>query len=208
MDKIATKRMLRGSAVQLPADWVWQAGTPLPSDLTYPIVAKTPGGGSTIGVYICDDEKQLVVALDECTKWESTVLLEQKIVGEEITVAILEDQVLPVVAIRPVEGFFDFDAKYTKGQTEYLVPAPISEASSNSAQEQALVAWRTLRLAGIARADFIVDAEGIPWFLEINTIPGMTETSLSPMAAGALGISFEALVERCLLNSQLSVPTE
>ncbi len=117
--------------------------------------------------------------------------------------AVLDGVALPPVAIRPVDGFFDFEAKYTKGQTEYLVPAPVTEAVKQSASEQAVAAWQTLSLSGIARADFIVDADGTPWFLEINTIPGMTATSLSPMAAGALGISFEELVERLMRAARL-----
>ena len=204
MDKITTKRMLADrSDMQLPGDRIWRVGEGIPDDIRYPIVAKTPSGGSTIGVYICQDAAQLESALVECTGWGEQVLLEDMVVGEEITVAVLDGVAMPVVAIRPVSGFFDFEAKYTKGQTEYLVPAPIDEGTAASAQAQAVAAWNTLGLSGIARADFIVDAAGVPWFLEINTIPGMTATSLSPMAAGALGISFEELVERLMRAARL-----
>lgn len=204
MDKISTKRMLGDvPAMKLPGDRVWRAGDALPSDITFPIVAKTPTGGSTIGVYICRDSDELEVALAACVDWNEEVLLEEMITGEEITVAVLDGVAMPVVAIRPVDGFFDFDAKYTKGQTEYLVPAPIAEAVAQNAQEQAAASYRALSLSGIARADFIVDASGTPWFLEINTIPGMTATSLSPMAAAALGVSFEELVERLMRSARL-----
>lgn len=204
MDKISTKRLLADvPGMRLPGDRVWRDGDGIPEDTTYPVVAKTPTGGSTIGVYICKDAGDLESALVACMGWNEEVLLEDMVIGEEITVAVLDGVAMPVVAIRPNDGFFDFEAKYTKGQTEYIVPAPVSEAVSQSASEQAVAAYRTLSLSGIARADFIVDAEGTPWFLEINTIPGMTATSLSPMAAGALGISFEELVERLMRSARL-----
>lgn len=204
MDKISTKRMLGDvPGMKLPGDRVWRAGDEIPSDITYPIVAKTPTGGSTIGVYICRDLGELMSALAACVEWNDEVLLEEMITGEEITVAVLDGVAMPVVAIRPVDGFFDFEAKYTKGQTEYLVPAPIAESIAQHAQAQAVASYRALSLCGIARADFIVDAAGIPWFLEVNTIPGMTATSLSPMAAAALGVSFEELVERLMRSACL-----
>ena len=209
MDKITTKRMLADvPEMKLPGDQVWRVGDGIPEGVTFPIVAKTPSGGSTIGVYICKDSAELESALVICTDWCEEVLLEDMIIGEEITVAVLEGSALPVVAIRPVDGFFDFEAKYTKGRTEYLVPAPISDEVAANAQRQAVASWNALKLSGIARADFIVDKDGVPWFLEINTIPGMTATSLSPMAAGALGISFGELVERLMLGARLHLQPE
>jgi len=204
MDKIATKRVLRGTEVKLLRDWVWRTGEALPSDLVYPIVTKTPNGGSTIGIHICKDEAELRSALEDCEQFEDAVLLEQFVAGTEITVALLDGSALPVVEIRPVSGHFDFDAKYTKGQTEYLVPAPISPVIAATAQAHAEISYRTLGVSGIARADFIIDEGGVPWFLEINTIPGMTATSLTPMSAGSAGISFEDLVEMGLKAAQLN----
>ncbi len=207
MDKISTKRMLAGTGVRLPADTVWRTGSPMPASLALPVIAKTPRGGSTIGIVRVDDEGQLEKALLDLARMDDTVLLEQRIVGEEITVAVLEGRALPVVLIRPKDkdGFFDFEAKYTSGCTDYIVPAPISEAAAADATRQALIAWNTLGLAGIARADFIVDDADQAWFLEVNTIPGMTATSLSPMAAGAVGIDFGALVEILLEGASLHV---
>ena len=203
MDKIATKRVLRGTDVHLLRDWVWRSGDALPSDLVYPIVTKTPNGGSTIGIHICKDEEELRDALKDSEQFEDAVLLEQFVAGTEITVALLNGSALPVVEIRPVGGHFDFDAKYTKGQTEYLVPAPISPVIAATAQAHAEISYQTVGVSGIARADFIVDEDGVPWFLEINTIPGMTATSLTPMSAGSAGISFEELVEVGLKAAQL-----
>lgn len=202
MDKITTKRLLRGLGVSLPDDRVWRSGDPLPEDLPYPVMAKTPGGGSTIGVWRCDGPGELEDAVRAAAAMGDEVLIEQFVRGEEITVAVLDGRALPVVAIRPEDGFFDFEAKYTKGRTRYLVPAPIPEAVAASASRQAEIAYRALALSGVSRADFIVDDQGTPWFLEINTIPGMTATSLSPMAAGAVGMSFEDLVEALLVGAR------
>jgi D-alanine-D-alanine ligase len=208
IDKIATKRMLANTRVRLPGDSVYRAGEAIPAGLEFPLIAKTPKGGSTIGIQRVAESTDLEGALVELTQFEETVLLEQLIVGEEVTVAVLDGHALPVVAIRPKdrEGFFDFEAKYTEGCTEYIVPAPISEVAAQDASEQAVAAYQRLGLSGIARADFIVDAQDRCWFLEVNTIPGMTATSLSPMAAGARGIDFASLVEHVAMNASLHVP--
>lgn len=208
IDKVATKRMLQGTIVRLPADRVWKTGDPVPQDIALPVIAKTPRGGSTIGIERVMESSELPGALQRLAELDDTVLLEQLITGEEITVAVLEGQALPVVAIRPKEraGFFDFEAKYTDGCTEYLVPAPISEAAAADATRQALAAWHQLGISGVARADFIVDNQDRAWFLEVNTIPGMTGTSLTPMAAGATGVDFATLVEQVARSAALHVP--
>jgi len=206
MDKVTTKRLLAREGVRLPDDRVWRRGEPLPDDLAFPLMAKTPRGGSTLGVLPVDGPAALEGALVELLKFDEVVLLEQRITGDEITVAVYEGRALPVVAIRPHEGFFDFEAKYTKGRTDYIVPAPIAPAAAADATRQALAAWAALGLSGVARADFIVDADDRAWFLEVNTLPGMTATSLSPMAAGAVGLSFEDLVEGLLRSATLHIP--
>lgn len=203
MDKITTKRLLLGSGVPMPKDTTWRKGDPIPESVSYPVVAKTPEGGSTIGIQICPDRAALELALEELQEMDDEVLLEDFVEGREITVAVLDGQAMPVVEIVPESGFFDFEAKYTEGSTRYLVPAPLDEEVAEAAQRHAVESYTKMGLSGIARADFIVDAEGIPVFLEINTIPGMTATSLSPMAAAETGISFEELVERVLLGSRL-----
>jgi D-alanine-D-alanine ligase len=202
MDKIATKRILRGRGLTMAEDVVWRAGEPVP-EIAFPVFAKTPQGGSTLGIVQCADASGLEKALVDLQQYDAQVLIERKIEGEEITVAVLEGRALPVVAIRPKEGFFDFDAKYTKGLTDYLVPAPISAGAAVHAQRDAVSAYQTLALRGVARADFILAADDVPWFLEINTIPGMTATSLSPMAAQAVGMGFEDFVEALLDGARL-----
>ena len=205
MDKIVTKRLLRGTGIPMPEDRVWRPGDEMPEDMPFPLMAKAPGGGSTIGVFRCENAANLEKALLDCAAMGEEVLVEQYVAGDEITVAVLEGRALPVVSIVPDSGFFDFEAKYTKGLTRYIVPAPIAPEIAERAQRHAATAYQTLGLAGVARADFIVDASGTPWFLEINTIPGMTATSLSPMAAGAVGMSFEDLVEALLRSARLHV---
>ena len=200
MDKVATKKMLRGGSVRLIPDATWRRGEPLPS-MELPVVVKAPNGGSTIGIEFAKTEPELESALNRISELEEPLLVERLVTGEEITVAVLDGHALPVVSIRPVGGaHFDFEAKYTEGKTRYEVPAAIEDGIKHAASVAAVVAYQTLGCRGLARADFIVpEGGGDPVFLEINTLPGMTATSLSPMAAGANGTSFEALVEQILL---------
>jgi D-alanine-D-alanine ligase len=201
MDKIATKRAVEVlEDVVMARDAVYRAGQALPS-LNWPVICKPAVGGSTIGMTICHDNSSLQVGLDEALKLNEEVLVEEVVEGDEITAAVLDGQALPIVAIIPDSGFFDFEAKYTKGRTRYVVPAPIDEAVAQHAQRAAVAVYKALGCQGLCRADFIVRADGVPVFLEINTIPGMTATSLSPMAAGSAGVSFEELVERVLLGA-------
>jgi D-alanine-D-alanine ligase len=205
MDKVATKRMLRGTGVSLPEDGVWRRGDAFPEPSAWPVMVKTPEGGSTLGIRKCHDAAELEAGLLHCLEFAEEVLVEQFVHGDEITVPVLDGEPLPVVSIVPDSGFFDFEAKYTKGRTRYLAPAPIDPGIAARAQRDAALAFRTLGLGGVARADFIVDASGRPWFLEINTLPGMTETSLSPMSAAVVGMDFADLVERILQGASLHV---
>ena len=201
MDKIATKSALKGeAAVVMAGDWVARAGEPLP-DVRFPVITKPAVGGSTIGMAICNNASELENGVATALTLHHEVLLEEYVAGEEITVAVLDGQALPVVRILPDSGFFDYEAKYTKGKTVYEVPAVISARSAGLAQAAAVASYRVIGCRGLARADFIIRADGQPIFLEINTIPGMTATSLSPMAAGAAGIGFEDLVERVLTTA-------
>lgn len=200
MDKIATKRALSGaSQVRMAKDAVV---TEMGTAPFLPAVVKPAVGGSTIGIAIAHTPDAYAVALKEALELDRSVLIEEFVQGDEITVAVLEGRAFPVVRIVPKSGFFDFEAKYTEGMTDYEVPAAIPEAAANAAQRAAVEAYSMLGCAGLCRADFIVPAEGEPVFLEINTIPGMTATSLSPMAVGAEGIGFEELTERILLAAR------
>lgn len=190
MDKHHTKQLLRSTNVVLATDLMVnrvQEGIHFP----LPCVVKDPTGGSSIGIWMCQTTKDLEQGLKECLQQNDSALIESWIVGDEITVAVLDGKALPVVMIRPLNKFFDLEAKYTEGKTDYLVPAPISDAITHHAQMQAELAYKEIGMRGIARADFLVPENQPPVFLEINAIPGMTKTSLSPMAAQAAGISLD-----------------
>lgn len=200
MDKLATKRALAHEpAVRLARDAVVRRGDPVP-EVALPVVVKPLVGGSTLGITLAKSEDDLKAGIEAALLLHPEVLLEEFVAGEEITVAVVDGVPMPVVRILPESGFFDFEAKYTEGKTRYEVPARIDDGIKQAASEAAVVAYTTLGCRGLARADFIVAEDGgAPVFLEINTLPGMTATSLSPMAAGAKGTSFEELVEQILL---------
>jgi D-alanine-D-alanine ligase len=198
MDKLATKRALAGiAAVVMAADAVVREGQPIP-DVALPAVVKPLVGGSTLGITLARTRDELVDGIATAIALHPEVLIEQFVAGDEITVAVLDNEAFPVVRILPDSGFFDYEAKYTQGKTRYEVPAAISEVTKQAASAAAVAAYAALGCRGLARADFIVRDDGMPVFLEINTLPGMTATSLSPMAAGARGMSFPELVERVL----------
>lgn len=203
MDKIATKRAVAGlESVVMARDAVYRAGDPLP-ELGYPVICKPAVGGSTIGMTVCNDASELEAGLRAALELNDEVLVEEFVAGDEITAAVIDGRALPIVAIIPESGFFDFEAKYTKGRTRYEAPAPIPDAVAERAQLAAVAAYEAIGCQGLCRADFIIRDDGTPVFLEINTIPGMTATSLSPMAAGAAGTTFEELVERILVGAHV-----
>jgi len=198
MDKWATKRAVQDVPdVVLAADRLVRVGDPIPGDLL-PAVVKPLVGGSTIGISLARTPDELRAGLQAAWKLHPEALVEAFVAGDEITVAVLDGRALPVVSIAPESGFFDFEAKYTKGKTEYIVPSPVDARTQAQAQRAAVATYAALGCRGLARVDFIVNDVGAPVFLELNTLPGMTATSLCPMAAGAQGMSFGALVERIL----------
>lgn len=198
MDKAATKRAVAHlDAVVLATDVLVREGDPLP-DVPLPAVVKPLVGGSTLGMTLAKTPEALAEGIRGALALHPEVLVEQFVQGEEITVAVLDGEAFPIVRILPESGFFDFEAKYTKGRTVYEVPGKVAEATVTQAQAAAVAAYGAVGCRGLCRADFIVRPDGVPVFLEINTIPGMTATSLSPMAAGARGIGFPELVERVL----------
>jgi len=168
--------------------------------LAPPLVVKPTTEGSTIGISIVKKKTALGSALKEAFLYGDEALVEQYIPGRELTVAILGDRPLPVIEIVAAGGFYDYRAKYRSGTTEYLVPAPLESATARRLQKIALAAHRCLSCRGATRVDFRLRRDGRPFLLEVNTIPGMTETSLLPKAAAAEGIDFEELVEWILLD--------
>ena len=164
----------------------------------YPCVVKPSAQGSSIGISFIDSVANLEGALEHAFKYGDDVLVEEFIRGREITVSVLDDQALPIVEIIPKKKFFDFQAKYETGLTDYAVPAPLEASIAGKAQKDAVSATRALGCRHFSRVDMIVSAQGTPYVLEVNTIPGMTATSLFPKAAAAAGINFSALCVRLL----------
>lgn len=166
-----------------------------------PYVVKAPKQGSSVGVHIIKDEKELHDALEDCFRFGDEVLVEEFVKGRELTVGILGDDALPVVEIVPNEGFYDYQHKYTKGASNYYVPAEIGAEATKAVQEAALAAKRSMGLEVYSRADVLLTDDGRASVLEINTIPGMTETSLLPKAAAVVGLDFPALCEKIAILS-------
>ncbi len=181
------------------------AGSLRPVPFPFPVVVKPAREGSTIGVSIVNVEEGLVRALREASRHDEEILVEEFMKGKEITVGILDDIPLPIIEVTPKGGFYDYHAKYTKGETEYFIPARISREKYLHAQEMSLRAFRVLGCSGCARVDLMTDEAENPYVIEVNTMPGMTETSLLPQAAAYAGISFGDLVERILLGASLKM---
>jgi len=173
--------------------------------LPFPVVVKPAREGSTIGVSIVQKEEELGPALKEAGEYDEEIMAEEFMKGKEITVGILEDIPLPIIEIAPRSGFYDYHSKYTKGETQYILPARISREKYLYAQEISLKAFQTLGCSGVARVDLMTDEDENPFVIDVNTMPGMTETSLLPKAAGYAGIPFEDLVERILLGASLKM---
>jgi len=170
--------------------------------LSVPFVVKPANEGSTIGISIVRKKGETAAAIENALKYDRKVLIEKYIEGDEITVGIVNLEVLPVVQVKPLKGFYDFEAKYTKGKTEYIVPAKIAKPAAKKAQLIALEVYRAFELSGCARIDMIVNDE-MPQVIDINTSPGMTETSLVPKAWAHLGKTFDELVEEIVKGASL-----
>lgn len=166
------------------------------SRIGYPNVVKPNDQGSSVAITIVKDESGIDAALDAAEKLSDTVMVEQFVDGAELTVGVLGDEPLPVIEIRPHGGFYDYHHKYTRGMTDYLVPAPIEKSLALKLQDISINTFKSLRCKTFGRVDFRLNEAGMPYCLEVNTIPGMTETSLVPKAAAAAGISFNELVDR------------
>ena len=218
MDKVWTKRVVAAVGIPVAPDLV------VPPDdaaragavLGWPVFVKRPRGGSSLEVRRADDEAALAVALSEVAG-PGPLLLEAAVRGRELTVAVLDDEAgrpraLPVAAKRARGGVFDFANKYTPGMAEEIVPAPIDPAVAERVRSLGLLAHETLGLKGMSRSDFILREDGTACFLEINTIPGLTPTSLLPQAAAAAGIAFPdvltRLVEGALRGAPAPAPAE
>ena len=206
LDKVATKEMLLYHELPTPGFEVFRAGDN-PDELVQrcrhlPLVVKPSREGSTIGITIARSQEALRHGIDTAAALDRTVLIEEFIDGAELTVSVLNGEALPIIQIVPKSGFYDYHAKYTAGQTEYLLPAPLDTALYTQIQKVSEKIYRQLGCRGAARVDFMLRQQEF-YCLEVNTIPGMTETSLLPKAAAAAGIDFDRLVEQILLDADL-----
>ena len=192
-DKLASKELFVRSGVPTPRSEVIAPGAK-PS-LPLPIVVKAPREGSSVGVHLVREAGQLEAALADCANLDREILIEELVEGRELTVGVVGDRALAVVEIQPHEGFYDYAHKYTKGASEYFCPAPLDAETTRLVQDTALAAHRALGLEVYSRVDILLHADGSPFVLEANTIPGMTETSLLPKAAAAAGTGFLALCQ-------------
>jgi len=210
MHKIMAKKFFLCEKIPTPRFEVLQReeikkGLQKKISLPLPVVVKPAREGSTIGISIVRKEEELIPALKKAVEYDEEILIEEFMKGKEITVGILEDIPLPMIEIVPKSGFYDFHSKYTKGETQYILPARISREKYLYAQEISLKAFQTLGCSGVARVDLMTDENENPFVIDINTMPGMTETSLLPKAASYAGIPFEDLVERILLKASLKI---
>jgi D-alanine-D-alanine ligase len=209
-DKVVAKHALRDASLPTPAFFAFSetafkqlgAADTLPAieeRLGFPVVVKPADQGSALGIRFARDAAAVPAALVAAFSYSQKVLLEQAIDGRELAVSILGDEALPIVEAIPVgEDFYDFEARYEIGRTDFVCPADLGDDVTARVQELALDVHRLLGCRGLSRVDLMLDAEGNAWVLEANTVPGMTETSLLPQAADAAGIGFDELVARIL----------
>jgi len=168
------------------------------SQLGFPLVIKPANHGSSIGLSVVEGEPELPAAIQAALEFDERVIIQQYISGRELTVGILDAVALPVIEIIPQRKFFDFTAKYQDGSTQYIVPAVLDKRIALEIQRAALKAHKLLGCYGCSRVDFILAQDGFPYILEVNTIPGMTATSLLPKAAKIAGIDFSQLCLKLL----------
>ncbi|MGD0207629.1 MAG: D-alanine--D-alanine ligase [Verrucomicrobiota bacterium] len=196
-DKVLTKKRCVEGKVPTAKFLVVNSQTvPWPKDWQPPLVVKPVRQGSSVGLQFVERVEDWPMALVEALKFDSEVLVEEKIAGRETTVGILAGQPLPIVEVRPKTGSYDYKNKYTAGRTEYFCPAEFDSATTKRIQDAALGAFSAVGGRDYARVDLMVRASGEPVVLEVNTLPGMTETSLLPKAAASAGLNYAQLCQR------------
>ncbi|RMG28440.1 MAG: D-alanine--D-alanine ligase [Gammaproteobacteria bacterium] len=205
MDKYRTKRIWQAAGIPTPPARLVTDAAALEDAaraVGYPLIVKPVHEGSSIGMCRVDGPEALAPAWAAAAGADREVLLERWIEGAEYTVAILGERALPMIRLETPRTFYDFEAKYRAEDTRYLIPCGLPEAEERALAAQALAAFAAVGASGWGRVDLMVDAAGNPWFLEVNTVPGMTDHSLVPMAARAAGMDFDALVRAILETSR------
>lgn len=210
MDKVATKRFFMAEGIPTPKAHTYFRYEFKKRDLTgeilqefsVPVVVKASSQGSSIGVVIVEKAEELEAALSEAFKYDREVLVEEFIKGRELTVAVWgneeKQEALPIIEITTVTGRYDYVTKYKVGASTHIIPAPLPEEVTKKVKEIAIRAFAVCGCSGMARVDFMLGEDNQPYVIEVNTIPGMTETSLVPDAGRAAGIEFPELCARIL----------
>ena len=209
MDKHITKSIIKHGGVST-ANWILvkkksfnfeETKKAVNKEFSFPLVVKPNDQGSAIGLSICKNNKELEEGIALAFQFSKNILIEQYINGYEVTVGIIGNQVLPVLEIKPKNNYYDYECKYTDGMSEYEVPAKFPNKICKHLQSQAVLAYNSVGCKNYGRIDFILDKDYNSYCLEINTLPGLTSTSLLPKAALADGISFEQLIDRIIKTS-------
>lgn len=214
MDKVASKKIFLYHKIPVPAFSIIERSAvssqqsakdashltshASPGRLKLPVVVKPSTEGSSVGVAIVKDQKAFQTALKKAFVYGETVLIEKYIRGQEVQIAILDNKVLGGVEVRPSDEFYSYKAKYTAGRTQYIFPPQLDSKTYRKAEKAALAAHQALGCSGATRVDLIIDKNNNPYVLEVNTIPGMTETSLLPKIAKNAGLEFPQLIRRIL----------
>lgn len=204
MDKLRTKYVFAGAGLPTPAFWMMtdeSQAEAIIGALRAPLGVKPAREGSSIGVYKVSDEAELRDAYRKACEHDPLVLVEEWVSGGEYTVSVLGEETLPVIGLSTEHTFYDFEAKYLSDDTNYLLPSGLSSGEEDHIKALSLDAFRVLDARHWGRVDIMQDADGCFWLLEVNTIPGMTDHSLVPMAAEAVGIGFQELAVRILRES-------
>jgi D-alanine-D-alanine ligase len=204
MDKLRTKQIWQSAGIPTPAFSVLPdvaAVTAASDELAYPVIIKPVHEGSSIGVSKVDSPDGLLIAWHHAAQYDDSIIAEQWIDGVEYTAGILHDIALPLIRLETPNLFYDYAAKYHADTTRYLIPSGLDVDQEAQLQSLALAAFRAVGASGWGRVDFMLDASGQPWFIEVNTVPGLTDHSLVPMAASAAGTDFTVLVCRILDTS-------
>ncbi len=210
-DKIATKLELTKAGVPTPASEVIPADGKTQPSFAPPFVVKPPREGSSVGISIVKTEEEAVAAIQEASKYGDELLIEAFVEGKELTVGVLDNQALPIVHICPEDGWYDIKNKYPwmsgEGKTQYFCPADLDEETTKKVKAVALKAHQSVGVEVYSRVDVLLDADNNPYVLEINTIPGMTASSLLPKSAAATGLEFPQLCDKIInlsLETRLS----
>ena len=204
MDKDMTKSLLQAEGIRT-APWInlrsWdEINYEDIKKLGYPVVVKPTHGGSSVATFIIKEEKEIENAVKEAFKWDNEVMIEKFIKGDEITCPVMGREMFPVVAIKPHAEFFDYTAKYADGGSDEFV-IELEKSLHKEVEKMALDTYRALKCSVYARIDMIITEGGIPYILEVNTLPGMTKASLFPKSAAGRGIDFSGLIDLIIENS-------